>query len=295
MTDLATMAIPTTHNRYIREKSQFERPIFKWAGGKFSVLQEVSKHLPHGARLIEPFVGGGSVFTNAGYKDNLLNDVNPDLINFYQVLSSQGTTLIELAQEFFCDHNNAKGYLDIREKFNNQEYTSLERAAAFLYLNRHCYNGLTRYNLAGGFNVGYGKFKHPLFPTEALFSFLFAQCTSTRTFMRGDFENVVNMAGASDVVFCDPPYEPLPDTMGFTSYSGTPFLFDSQERLTAALVAAHARGAKIVITNSGAPLIRSLYLDNGFTIHQLPTRRSVSCKSQTRNTAFDIIATLGAK
>uniref|UniRef100_UPI0039950595 DNA adenine methylase n=1 Tax=Salmonella sp. TaxID=599 RepID=UPI0039950595 len=33
---------------------------------------------------MEPFVGGGSVFTNAEFRYNLLNiDINGDLINFY--------------------------------------------------------------------------------------------------------------------------------------------------------------------------------------------------------------------
>ncbi|NZB61887.1 DNA adenine methylase, partial [Escherichia coli] len=70
--------------RRIRSEDEFDRPVFKWVGGKFSALPIIFEHLPHGKRLIEPFVGGGAVFTNAGFKSNLLNDINNDLINFYQ-------------------------------------------------------------------------------------------------------------------------------------------------------------------------------------------------------------------
>jgi DNA adenine methylase len=43
---------------------------------------------PGGKRLIEPFVGGGSVFLNSDkHADFLLADVNPDLINLYQMLA----------------------------------------------------------------------------------------------------------------------------------------------------------------------------------------------------------------
>ncbi|HHH3707125.1 TPA: DNA methylase, partial [Escherichia coli] len=55
---------------------------------------------------------------------------------------------------------------------------------------------------------------------------------------------------------------------------------------------AHRRGAKIVITNSGAPNIRELYVGNGFKVYPMPSRRSVSCKASTRMIANDIIATL---
>ncbi|EHV2419819.1 DNA adenine methylase, partial [Escherichia coli] len=78
-----------SYMRTIRTPDEYERPIFKWVGGKFSELPIVLEHLPHGKRLIEPFVGGGSVFTNAGFRHNLLNDINGDLINFYQTLQRE--------------------------------------------------------------------------------------------------------------------------------------------------------------------------------------------------------------
>ncbi|EDD0763772.1 DNA methylase, partial [Salmonella enterica] len=43
-------------------------------------------------------------------------------------------------------------------------------------------------------------------------------------------------------------------------------------------------------TNSGAPNIRELYEGNGFKVHHMAARRSVSCKASTRVVANDIIA-----
>ncbi|MDV1094972.1 Dam family site-specific DNA-(adenine-N6)-methyltransferase (plasmid) [Raoultella ornithinolytica] len=279
-----------THLRHTRAPAEYERPIFKWVGGKFSVMPILSEHLPHGKRLIEPFVGGGSVFTNAGYREYLLNDVNGDLINFYQVLQREAHTLITLVDRYFQDYNTSSAFLDIRDKFNNGEYDDLHHAAAFLYLNRHCFNGLIRYNLKGHFNVGYGKYKAPYFPLIEMEAFLGE--SDKCKFVNGDFGGVIEAAGADDVIFCDPPYEPLPDTNGFTNYSGHGFPFTEQERLVSLLVAAHKRGAKVVITNSGAPNIQELYRANGFSLHQLPARRSVSCKGETRTTANDVLAKL---
>ncbi|MCZ9075310.1 Dam family site-specific DNA-(adenine-N6)-methyltransferase, partial [Escherichia albertii] len=276
--------------RRVKLTAEFDRPIFKWVGGKFGVLEQIFRHLPDGKRLIEPFVGGGAVFINAGYQENLLNDVNADLINFYRTLQREGHSLITLAHRFFQDYNTQEGYLAVRNSFNKQAYDDLHRAAAFLFLNRHCFNGLTRYNQAGEFNVGYGKYKTPYFPLQEMEAFLGAEGRSE--FVCGDFSAVIEAAGEGDVIFCDPPYEPLPNTEGFTNYSGHDFKFEEQKRLVSLLMDAHRRGAKILITNSGAPNIRELYQDSGFRVEPLFARRSVSCKGNTRGVAHDVTAIL---
>lgn len=204
-----------TKERKVKPAAEFERSIFKWAGGKFGVLEQIFRYLPEGKRLIEPFVGGGAVFMNAGYQENLLNDVNADLINFYKTLQREAHSLITLAHRFFQDYNTQEGYLAVRNAFNKQVYDDLHRAAAFLFLNRHCFNGLTRYNQAGEFNVGYGKYKTPYFPLQEMEAFLGAEGRSE--FVCGDFAAVIEAAGEGDVIFCDPPYEPLPNTEGFTN------------------------------------------------------------------------------
>lgn len=279
-----------TKERKVKPAAEFERSIFKWAGGKFGVLEQIFRYLPEGKRLIEPFVGGGAVFMNAGYKENLLNDVNADLINFYKTLQREERSLITLAHRFFQDYNTQEGYLAVRNAFNKQVYDDLHRAAAFLFLNRHCFNGLTRYNQAGEFNVGYGKYKTPYFPLQEMEAFLGAEGRSE--FVCGDFAAVIEAAGEGDVIFCDPPYEPLPNTEGFTNYSGHDFKFEEQKRLVSLLTDAHRRGAKVLITNSGAPNIRELYHDSGFRVEPLFARRSVSCKGDTRGVAHDALGVL---
>ncbi|HFO3873351.1 TPA: Dam family site-specific DNA-(adenine-N6)-methyltransferase [Escherichia coli] len=279
-----------TKERKVKPAAEFERSIFKWAGGKFGVLEQIFRYLPEGKRLIEPFVGGGAVFMNAGYQENLLNDVNADLINFYKTLQREAHSLITLAHRFFQDYNTQEGYLAVRNAFNKQVYDDLHRAAAFLFLNRHCFNGLTRYNQAGEFNVGYGKYKTPYFPLQEMEAFLGAEGRSE--FVCGDFAAVIEATGEGDVIFCDPPYEPLPNTEGFTNYSGHDFKFEEQKRLVSLLTDAHRRGAKVLITNSGAPNIRELYHDSGFRVEPLFARRSVSCKGDTRGVAHDVLGIL---
>ncbi|EBE7555002.1 Dam family site-specific DNA-(adenine-N6)-methyltransferase [Salmonella enterica] len=270
----------------------WQRPFLKWAGGKYSLLPELDRLIPAGKRLIEPFVGGGSVFLNSDKHEYfLLADINADLINLYQMLAVAPDSVIAEAMKAFRHLNDVENYTVIREAFNAQKLNATERAAAFLYLNRHCFNGLMRYNLDGFFNVGWGKYKAPYFPEEEIRAFRLK--SHACVFMTAGFERTLRLAGDGDVVYCDPPYEPMPGTAGFTGYASGGFSWDSQVALAESCVAAHQRGAKVFISNSTAPRVIELYEQHGFTLHRVNARRSISSKGSTRETANDIVASLG--
>ncbi|ENU8969378.1 Dam family site-specific DNA-(adenine-N6)-methyltransferase, partial [Salmonella enterica] len=271
---------------------RWQRPFLKWAGGKYSLLPELDRLIPAGKRLIEPFVGGGSVFLNSDKHERfLLSDINADLINLYQMLAVVPDSVIAEAMKAFRHLNDVENYTVIREAFNAQKLNATERAAAFLYLNRHCFNGLMRYNLDGFFNVGWGKYKAPYFPEEEIRAFRLK--SHACVFMTAGFERTLRLAGDGDVVYCDPPYEPMPGTAGFTSYAAGGFSWGSQVALAESCVAAHQRGAKVFISNSTAPRVIELYERHGFTLHRVNARRSISSKGSTRETANDIVASLG--
>ncbi|EDU6780355.1 Dam family site-specific DNA-(adenine-N6)-methyltransferase [Salmonella enterica subsp. enterica serovar Gaminara] len=268
------------------------RPFLKWAGGKYSLLPELYRLIPAGKRLIEPFVGGGSVFLNSDkHACFLLADVNTDLINLYQMLAVVPDTVIRHARVMFDRLNNPGSYMALREEFNAQVMDGPERAAAFLFLNRHCFNGLIRYNSNNQFNVGWGKYPSPYFPEEEIRAF--TEMAHNCVFMAAGFRQTLALAGEGDVVYCDPPYEPMPGTAGFTNYASGGFSWDSQVALAESCVAAHQRGAKVFISNSTAPRVIELYERHGFTLHRVNARRSISSKGSTRETANDIVASLG--
>lgn len=269
----------------------WQRPFLKWAGGKFSLLSELDKHIPAGLRLIEPFVGGGSVFLNSDKHANfLLADINADLINLYQMLAVVPAEVISAAQLMFKHLNTAEDYDAIKAEFNGQLMDATDRAAAFLYLNRHCFNGLMRYNRSNQFNVGFGKYPSPYFPDGELKSF--TSMSHNCVFLNAGFRRTLALAGDGDVVYCDPPYEPLPGTNGFTAYTAGGFNWDEQIALAECCVAAYQRGARVVISNSTAPRVIELYEQHGFTLHHVIGRRSISSKGSTRAAAKDLVAIL---
>lgn len=266
------------------------KPFLRWAGGKHSQLNQILPRLPKGDRLFEPFVGAGSVFMNADFKDVLLNDVNPDLINLYNVIRHHGMRFIDECEKLQEWVNSEENYNRIRERFNTREYTPYSMAAFYLVMNKTGFNGLSRYNQSGEFNVPWGKREQVGFPRAELEEFLDAGFNMQ--LFTTDFAKMMNLARAGDVVFCDPPYHPKPGKDGFTTYSGKKFELADQKRLVDAAVMLKARGVPTVITNSGVPIIIDMYQKAGFDVQPLYARRSISSKAETRETAEDIIAIL---
>lgn len=253
-------------------------------------MDTIIEHLPQGKRLIEPFVGAGSVFMNTGFDSVVINDINPDLVNLYSTLKYNSAQFIAEAELLCNSCTTLERYNAIRERFNTREYSPYSMAVFFLVLNRASFNGLCRYNRDKEFNVPWGKNPKPYFPRKELEEY----CMSTRSvdILCADFTKVMALSRAGDVIFADPPYQPMPGKQGFTTYSGTSFGLGDQKRLVEAALKAKARGVPTVITNSAAPLIIDLYTKAGFTIHTLKARRSISASQDSREVVSDIIAIL---
>jgi hypothetical protein len=142
------------------------KPFLKWAGGKARIVDRIKAVLPAGERLVEPFVGSGALSLNAEYPAYKLADANRDLINCYQQLQTGGMGFIEACAAYFVPaYNQPDAYYVFRERFNSTA-NPVEKAAIFVYLNRHGYNGLCRYNGSGGFNVPFGRYTRPYFPRK---------------------------------------------------------------------------------------------------------------------------------
>jgi DNA adenine methylase len=262
------------------------RPPLKWAGGKYRVLGEILPRLPAGARLIEPFVGSGAVFLNTDYPRYLLNDANPDLVAFYRALKQEGGHFIERAQKLFNERNNSPDrYYALRAEFNSCADPG-RKSAIFLYLNRHSYNGLCRYNASGGFNVPFGRHARPYFPRREL-----ELCAGKLRHVRienRDFEPVMREARAGDVIYCDPPYIPLSETSNFTSYSARVFGREEQERLARAAEELAGRGVPVLVSNHATEFTRRIYAPA--KRHVFSVRRLISCNGQRRLKTDEVLA-----
>lgn len=266
-----------------------QRTPLKWPGSKGRAMEELKKHLPKGKRLVEPFAGSCAVMMNTDYEEYLIADINPDLINFYQQLIHAKDDVCELASYLFLTSNTAEDYYRLRHNFNYNSNEPLDKAAVFLYLNRHCFNGMVRYNQAGQFNVPYGKYKAPYFPAAEIRAF--AEKVKRATFICADFSETLAMVRDGDVIYCDPPYNPLEGKESFTGYHTGGFSTDQQQALANRLHALAMQGYPVVASNSDSLLTSGQYGFGRFDLHKINVARSVGASASTRVAVPEIIAT----
>ncbi|SKA49079.1 Dam family site-specific DNA-(adenine-N6)-methyltransferase [Enterovibrio nigricans] len=263
------------------------RAFLKWAGGKYSLVEDIRKHLPEGKKLIEPFVGAGSVFLNTDFEHYRLADINPDLINLYNLLKQEPTRYIDDVRKLFTqEYNQKSAYLAIREEFNKTKDPYL-RSLYFLYMNRHGFNGLCRYNKKGGFNVPFGSYKKPYFPQAELE--FFSEKSKKATFVCEGYQQSFKAARRGSVIYCDPPYAPLSTTANFTTYASGGFSLDDQALLGEyARKAATEKSVPVLVSNHDTPLTRSLY--HGAHLNVVRVKRTISRNASGRNKVDELLA-----
>ena len=269
------------------------KPIIKWAGGKRQILPYLIENLPNNwDRYFEPFVGGGALLIEL-YKKNLIksaviSDINIDIYNLYLSIKEKPKELIEKIKTLPF-RNNSKDYYEARRLFNENKIINvpdLNRASLFIYLNRHCYNGLYRLNSKGEFNAPFGRYNNPSMPTEENIWEL-NKLFKKIIILNDDFEIVVINARKGDFVYFDPPYMPLSKTSNFTDYTSEGFDENGQIRLFNVCKKLNSLGVNFMLSNSNSEFIRNLYKD--FNIISIPAKRNINSKASLRGEIEELI------
>jgi len=266
-------------------------PILKWAGGKRQLLPEIINLFPKNySNLVyhEPFVGSGAVFFTIEPKKGSINDTNPHLMNFFKMVRDMPEKLIQKASEYEYEKET---YYKLREKFNEERLSDIERAALFLYFNKTGFNGLWRVNSKGKFNVPFGRYKNPtivpenrIWDSSKILQNIEIKCT--------DFSYIIDFAERGDLCYFDPPYEPVSETAYFTSYTASGFDMKEQERLSETCHKLDEKGVHFVLSNSHVKQIVDLYEDNpNFQIKTVKARRSINSKADKRGAVNEILVT----
>lgn len=271
------------------------KPFLKWAGGKFRLVPELKKHFPtDGNRFIEPFFGAGSVGLNVNYPEIIVNDTLTPLYQVWDSLQKSGMKFVKEAEKLFIPENNCKEkYYEFRNEFNTTD-DKLRKACLFIYLNRHCFNGLCRFNKKGFFNSPIGSYKNVYFPMQEFVAVL----PQVKKFdiHNKDFRQMMEMATESDVVYCDPPYVPWSDSANFATYSEGGFTMQDQSDLAKAAHEASCRGATVVISNHYTDVTHKLYVETyQAEAHSIDVQRFISSKTEKRESVKEIIAVFKPK
>ncbi|MFA9378277.1 MAG: DNA adenine methylase [Lachnotalea sp.] len=260
-------------------------PFVKWAGGKRQLLEQISTRMPlKFNKYYEPFVGGGAVLFNFLSADVIINDINKSLMNSYIQIKQSPLELTEEINKL--DYKILEGgkeyYYNIREKYNDKlmmdEY-DVELAAMFIFINKHCFNGLYRVNGKGLFNVPYNNSIRASYDLTNILEI--SKYLKTITILDGDFESACEDAEKGDFIFFDSPYAPLNPT-SFESYTKEGFDLESHKRLSNLYKRLTDKGCYCMLTNHNTELVNSLYDDKRFKLDVVSVKRMINSDAKNR-------------
>lgn len=260
-------------------------PFVKWAGGKRQLLTRIKERMPEKYNnYFEPFVGGGAVTFALLPENALINDINKALINAYRQICNAPEVFLKAIKKLDNEmwEDGKEYYYFLREHYNDKLMKTefdVELAALFVFINKHCFNGLYRVNGKGLFNVPYNNSRRVSVDENLIMEI--SEYLQSVKIMDGDFEVACKEAKGGDFVFIDSPYAPLNPT-SFESYTKEGFDIESHKRLAKLFDELTARGCYCMLTNHNTDLINELYGNKGYRIDIVSVKRMINSDASNR-------------
>ena len=246
-------------------------PMF-YVGDKYKLVREIRTHFPaHIGRLIEPFVGGGSVMMNVEADAFLLNDIDCHVIGLHKMLCGYVGREKEFYSEFYRIVDQYGLSLSFREntvplelrkahpktyfaKYNKDAYQRLKRdfiaggqndLLQLYVLLIYGFNRMLRFNGKGVFNLPVGNVDYNQNTHDALEDYFRLLATKRVEWHNEDFRTFLNGIDfrPDDLVYLDPPY-----LITFSEYNKL-WNEDTERDLLALLDNMNARGIHFAISN----------------------------------------------
>lgn len=195
----------------------------RWAGSKKKLLNEMLHAFETDKDVyIEPFLGSGivllNVLENQMYRKYYVNDINNNLILFYNTLKNDSAQLIKRIEILCREYNGFSNdeekwdyFYKKRDSFNKNQIRCVTRSALFWFLMKAGYNGVYRVNSKGKFNVPCGKRDKIVCNKEKMEEI--SKKIQNVEFSCMDYNLFIDMIlekekKKSIFMYCDPPYMP---------------------------------------------------------------------------------------
>jgi DNA adenine methylase len=263
------------------------KPFVKWAGGKRQLIPILNQNIPESfGTYYEPFLGGGALLFNILTDKNgqkcSISDLNSDLVLAYTTIRDKIDSLITSLKNHEKNYqkDSKTYYYSIRESDPRSE---IEKTSRLIFLNRTCFNGLYRVNSKGKFNVPLGKYSNPNIVNEENLHAVSSILQSNRISIKcRDFEAVLRDTKKGDLVYFDPPYQPVSTTSNFTSYTTKNFTYDDLTRLADLCLKLDSKGCKVLLSNSNSKEVADIFSKNPWKILKINANRSINSNSKKR-------------
>lgn len=260
-------------------------PFIKWAGGKRQLLAQIRERMPESFNdYYEPFVGGGAVIFDLLPMSAVINDINKALVNTYRQICNASDEFLKRLNELdeAMWEDGKAYYYSLREHYNDKlmkEEFDVDLAALFVFINKHCFNGLYRVNGKGLFNVPYNNSRNSSCDEDTIRAV--SEYLKNVTILEGDFQVACQNAKKGDFVFIDSPYAPLNPT-SFESYTKEGFDIESHKRLANLYDELTSRGCYCMLTNHNTELINKLYGNKGYNMDVVSVKRMINSDATNR-------------
>ncbi|MDC0200029.1 DNA adenine methylase [Candidatus Nitrosopelagicus sp.] len=270
------------------------KPFVKWVGGKRQLMQELENRFPKQfGTYHEPFLGGGAVMFNLLTKEPRLScnvsDFNSDLVLAYVTIRDKlGKLIGSLENHAKNYHKDSTEYFyEVRKQEPKQQ---IEKVSRLLFLNKTCFNGLYRVNKKGQFNVPLGRYTNPNIVNKENLTAVSKVLQSKKIKIScRDFEAVLDDAKRGDLVYFDPPYQPVSKTANFTSYTHRDFTEDDLERLADLGNQLNSKGCYILLSNSNSKIVKDFFSKKHWKISSIDVNRAINSNAQKRTGHKEII------
>lgn len=167
----------------------------------------------------------------------MINDSNESLVNVYRVIQNSPEELIKaldgIQREYhaLAEHADRRAYfMERRTSFNEGGPDDVTRAALFIFFMRTCYNGIYSVNRSGKLSVTFGAGNRAKILEEDLLR-LNHKLLQGVVILDGDYRRTAKYAGEKTFFYFDPPYKPVNESGGCTSYMPDDFDDHDQIRL----------------------------------------------------------------
>ena len=202
------------------------KPMLKYRGGKSREIHLFRKYIPASfSSYIEPFLGGGAVYFHLEPEQAIINDVNSQLITFYECVRNHYDDMraeLDLIQELYernqADYKARKAvapdervpnanealYCRIRDMYNGKIPAEYLDGVLYFFINKTAYSGMIRFNSKGEYNVPFGRYSNL---NTKLITQEHSQLLQRAEVLQEDYSAVFERAQADDFMFLDPPYD----------------------------------------------------------------------------------------
>ncbi len=261
------------------------KPLLKWVGGKRKFVRKyILKEIKAYKKFYEPFFGSGALFFELEPINGVINDLNKNLISFYEFVRDHPVELLNQINCLFENNLNKDSFIEIRKLYNESKITNMQKAAYFFFLNKKCFNGIYRVNSLGKYNVPYGG-STVFVPSEE--ELMKASLLLKKTEIKSeDWISAISGAKRGDLIYLDPPYYP-DESSKFTGYTDPKFGVEEHDKMVKIIFKLSKKGVNIILSNSNSDEFKNkigAIMSNEiiWKVVEIPTKRSINPNVQNK-------------